>query len=34
MWAIGNSGAKKGDYYAYVAKTKHCKSDVSKVISG
>ena len=34
MWAIGNSGAKKGDYYAYTAKIKGCKKAFSKVISG
>jgi len=33
MWSIGNSGAKKGDFYAYAKKTKHCKSAFSKVIS-
>jgi len=34
MWAIGNSGAKKGDFYAYVKKDGSCKKAVSKVISG
>lgn len=34
MWAIGNSGAKKGDFYAFVRKDGSCKKDFSKVISG
>ncbi len=34
MWAIGNSGAKKGDYYAYVKKDGKCAKAFSKVISG
>lgn len=33
MWNIGNSGFKKGDFYAKVKKTDKCGGDISKVIS-
>jgi hypothetical protein len=33
MWAIGNSGAKKGDFYAFVKKDGKCAKAFSKVIS-
>jgi acetoacetate decarboxylase len=32
MWSIGNSGFKKGHFYAQVKKTKKCQGDLSKVI--
>lgn len=32
-WSIGNSGFKKGDFYAHVKKTDACKGDFSKTIS-
>jgi len=33
MWAIGNSGAKKGNFYAFVKKDGNCAKAFSKVIS-
>lgn len=32
-WSIGNSGFKRGDFYAKVTRTDGCKSDFSKTIS-
>jgi len=34
MWSIGNSGYKKGKFYAKVAKTSLCAGDTSPVIKG
>lgn len=34
MWSIGNSGYKKGKFYARVGKTSLCAGDVSPVIKG
>jgi hypothetical protein len=33
MWSIGNSGYKKGKFYAHVTKTTECQGDLSPVIS-
>ena len=33
MWSIGNSGYKKGKFYAHAPKTSECKGDTSPVIS-
>jgi hypothetical protein len=33
MWSIGNSGYKKGKFYAHAPKTTDCKGDMSPVIS-
>jgi hypothetical protein len=33
MWSIGNSGYKKGKFYAHAKKTDECKGDLSPVIS-
>ena len=32
MWSTGNTGSRKGNYYAYAKKIKGCKADFSKVI--
>jgi hypothetical protein len=32
-WAIGNSGFKKGKFYAHVKKTDACKGDFSRTIT-
>jgi len=34
MWSIGNSGYKKGKFYARTGKTPYCAGDVSPVIKG
>jgi ABC-type glycerol-3-phosphate transport system substrate-binding protein len=34
MWSIGNSGYKKGKFYARVGKTPYCAGDISPVIKG
>jgi len=34
MWSIGNSGYKKGKFYARVGKTAYCSGDTSPVIKG
>lgn len=34
MWSIGNSGYKKGKFYARVGKTPLCAGDISPVIKG
>jgi hypothetical protein len=33
MWSIGNSGYKKGKFYAQVKKNTECKGDLSPVIT-
>lgn len=33
MWSIGNSGYKKGKFYAHAPKTDECKADLSPVIT-
>ncbi len=33
MWSIGNSGLKKGRFYAQAKKTADCKGDLSPVIT-
>lgn len=33
MWSIGNSGYKKGKFYAHVKGTTECKGDLSPVIT-
>jgi hypothetical protein len=33
MWSIGNSGYKKGKFYAHAPKTDDCKADLSPVIT-
>jgi ABC-type glycerol-3-phosphate transport system substrate-binding protein len=34
MWSIGNSGYKKGKFYARTGKTPYCGGDTSPVIKG
>lgn len=34
MWSIGNSGYKKGKFYARTGKTPYCAGDISPVIKG
>ena len=33
MWSIGNSGYKKGKFYAHAPRTEQCKGDLSPVIT-
>ena len=33
MWSIGNSGYKKGKFYAHAPRTTECKGDLSPVIT-
>jgi hypothetical protein len=33
MWNAGNTGYKKGKFYAKVGPTDYCKSDLSRVIT-
>ena len=33
MWNAGNTGYKKGKFYAKVGSTDYCKSDLSRVIT-
>jgi hypothetical protein len=33
VWSVGNTGEKKGDFYAYAKRKKGCKKAFSKVLS-
>lgn len=34
MWSTGNTGPRKGLFYAYAPKIKGCKAGISKVVEG